>query len=42
MEKKVYLGYKPKPTNITKLKNYISNSGSESIPSPKPMKLNKK
>ena len=41
---KSYLGYRPKPNNITKLKQYISgtNQVNEKLPNPKPVKSNKK
>jgi hypothetical protein len=43
-EKKSYLGYRPKTNNITKLKQYIAGTSQarETMPNPKPVKLNKR
>lgn len=41
MDKKVYLGYKPKEVNVTKLKNYLNSVNQQALPINKVMQLNK-
>ena len=43
-EKKSYLGYTPKKSNIQKLKQYIQVGvqGTQKMPNPKPVQLNKR
>ena len=42
LEKKAYLGYRPKVNNVLKLKQYLGEPVKQQIPSPKPLALNKK
>ncbi len=42
LDKKSYLGYRPKSNNITKLKQYLGEAVRQQLPTPKPLRLNKK
>lgn len=43
MEKKSYLGYVPKKSNVQKLKQYVQGTGQQSVlPNSNPVKLNKR